>query len=121
LLEAAWRAFDAAAERATGAELRKGPRGGGRELGRIRSHVDGADEGYLTKLGSKPPKGDPADAAGATPRLRRAALAALEARGRGQEPPDANRTSRRWSPRYYVRRAAWHALDHAWEIEDRLP
>jgi hypothetical protein len=24
-----------------------------------------------------------------------------------------------WSPRYYVRRAAWYALDHAWEIEDR--
>jgi hypothetical protein len=26
----------------------------------------------------------------------------------------------RWPPRYYVRRAAWHVLDHAWEIEDRM-
>jgi hypothetical protein len=26
----------------------------------------------------------------------------------------------RWPARYYVRRAAWHVLDHAWEIEDRL-
>ena len=25
----------------------------------------------------------------------------------------------RWSARYFVRRAAWHALDHVWEIEDR--
>jgi len=25
-----------------------------------------------------------------------------------------------WPARYYVRRAAWHVLDHAWEIEDRL-
>ena len=24
-----------------------------------------------------------------------------------------------WLPRYFVRRAAWHVLDHAWEIEDR--
>ena len=24
-----------------------------------------------------------------------------------------------WPPRYFVRRTAWHALDHAWEIEDR--
>lgn len=25
----------------------------------------------------------------------------------------------RWPVRYYVRRAAWHVLDHAWEIEDK--
>ncbi len=25
----------------------------------------------------------------------------------------------RWKPRYFVRRVVWHALDHAWEIEDR--
>jgi hypothetical protein len=25
-----------------------------------------------------------------------------------------------WSPRYFARRAAWHVLDHAWEIEDRV-
>jgi len=25
-----------------------------------------------------------------------------------------------WPARYYVRRAAWHVLDHAWEIVDRL-
>jgi len=26
---------------------------------------------------------------------------------------------RSWPPRYAARRIAWHALDHAWEIEDR--
>jgi hypothetical protein len=26
---------------------------------------------------------------------------------------------RKWPPRYAARRIAWHALDHAWEIEDR--
>jgi hypothetical protein len=29
-------------------------------------------------------------------------------------------TKRPWTPRYFLRRSAWHALDHAWEIEDRL-
>jgi hypothetical protein len=24
-----------------------------------------------------------------------------------------------WPPRYAARRIAWHALDHAWEIEDK--
>jgi hypothetical protein len=26
-----------------------------------------------------------------------------------------------WPLRYAARRIAWHALDHAWEIEDRRP
>jgi hypothetical protein len=26
---------------------------------------------------------------------------------------------RKWPPRYAAGRIAWHALDHAWEIEDR--
>ena len=30
-------------------------------------------------------------------------------------------TERGWPPRYAARRIAWHALDHAWEIEDRVP
>jgi hypothetical protein len=26
---------------------------------------------------------------------------------------------RGWTPRYAVRRFAWHVLDHVWEIEDK--
>jgi hypothetical protein len=26
---------------------------------------------------------------------------------------------RKWTQRYAARRIAWHALDHAWEMEDR--
>ena len=37
----------------------------------------------------------------------------------GKPLPDPRTTKRPWSPRYAVRRAAWHVLDHAWEIEDR--
>jgi hypothetical protein len=25
-----------------------------------------------------------------------------------------------WTPRYVVRRVAWHTVDHLWEIEDRF-
>ena len=34
-------------------------------------------------------------------------------------PEKGPRGGARWSARYFVRRAAWHVLDHAWEIEDR--
>jgi len=27
----------------------------------------------------------------------------------------------KWPVAYAVRRTAWHALDHAWEMEDRIP
>lgn len=26
-----------------------------------------------------------------------------------------------WPVRYTIRRLAWHILDHAWEMEDRVP
>ena len=25
----------------------------------------------------------------------------------------------KWPVRYWIRRTAWHVLDHAWEIEDK--
>src|SRR5258707_23953 len=39
ILRATWRAFDAAAEGARGVPLRKGPRGGGRDLATMTEHV----------------------------------------------------------------------------------
>ena len=113
LLEAAWRALDGAAEAAKGTELRRGPRGGGRDVRKILEHVMGAEQGYLAKLGARyagPPE---------HPALRKAVIAALTAAARGDEMPNANAVKRRWPPRYFIRRAAWHVLDHAWEIEDR--
>jgi hypothetical protein len=119
ILEACWSAFDAAVEAGRGKELRKGPRGGGRELEGIIEHVVGAEEGYLSSLGGKAPKGsdEPEE------RLdleRRAVLDTLAASVRGEIDPVGPRGGARWSPRYFVRRAAWHVLDHVWEIEDRV-
>ncbi len=115
ILKAAWRAFDAAAERAEGMELRRGPRGGGRDLEAIVRHVMEADRAYLGKLGGSHRTPGPDGDAG----LRVAILDLLAARARGEPPPRTPRSGSLWSPRYFVRRSAWHALDHAWEIEDR--
>jgi hypothetical protein len=114
-----WSAFDAAAMAAIGIELRKGPRGGGRDLSKIVAHVSEADEAYLTQLGARPPRAKGPDAAAETERLHVAMVEALSARARGQALSEPNRVAKLWVPRYALRRSAWHALDHTWEIEDR--
>ena len=120
LLQVCWRAFDAARNAAVGRELRKGPRGGGRELDKIVDHVLGAEGGYLAQLGWKPSKEEAADQEVEPQRTRAAVLEALPAAARGELPTVGPRGGKRWTPRYFVRRAGWHILDHLWEIEDRV-
>ncbi len=109
LVEAAWRTFDAVAAAAP-EELRKGPRGGGRDRSKIIGHINDADAGYASVLGRHHRPVD-RDAVAA---MRADLLAIL------REPSDGSPVAgRRWPPRYAARRIAWHALDHAWEIEDR--
>ena len=120
ILEACWRALDSAAELARGRELRKGPRGGGRELDGILRHVLGGEAGYLASLGWKFKEAAGADLDRELQRTRQAIRQGLAAAGRGELAERGPRGGRRWPARYYVRRAAWHVLDHAWEIEDRL-
>lgn len=102
LLAASWRALDRGIERAP-VELRKGPRGGGRDRDAVANHVQEAERSYGRKIGVRlPPR---------TPWMeqRQAFHDALAAGA-----PDGS-----WSARYACRRFAWHVLDHAWEIEDR--
>ena len=121
LLSASWQAFDITWREADEAnvELRKGPRGGGRDLPKMEMHILEAEEAYLAALGSRPPRMPGASAADRMAAVRAASLAALTARAEGTPLADPRNTLRPWAPRYMVRRSAWHALDHAWEIEDR--
>ena len=119
LLRACWRAFDAAVQAATGKELTKGPRGGGRDLDGIVQHVLGAEQGYLGRLAWKREKRAAEDLPEELGRTRQDALNALAAAARGELPTRGPRGGVIWTPRYFVRRVAWHVLDHAWEIEDR--
>ncbi|HET7026206.1 MAG TPA: hypothetical protein VFI28_00795 [Candidatus Limnocylindrales bacterium] len=113
ILGACWSALDAAVEAAAGRELVKGPRGGGRSVEKIVDHVVGAEGGYLARIGRR------FDATGlGIADVATASLGEVEAAIRDGVPPSP-RGGKRWTVRYFVRRSAWHILDHAWEIEDR--
>ena len=106
LLAAAWELLDRVAASAP-PTLRKGPRGGGRDRDDIVRHVMESEHGYASKLGIR--RRD----LGATP-FRASVLAALRAARAGDAVVPNG-----WPPRLMTRRMAWHALDHAWEIEDK--
>ncbi len=112
LVVAAWAVLDDVAATAP-AELRKGPRGGGRDRDKMLQHVVGAEAGYGRKLGVKhtePVLGDTAAIAA----LRDDIVSVLRAARSGEPVREKG-----WPPRYAARRIAWHALDHAWEMQDR--
>lgn len=121
ILQACWLAFDHAVLQAIGKNLRKGPRGGGRDLEDILEHVIGADQEYLRRLGYKHTSKDTTDAALQLNDLRKGILEGIQIADSGGLPAQGPRGGSYWPVRYFIRRVAWHALDHAWEIEDRLP
>lgn len=81
----------------------------------IAEHVISGDCAYLGRIGWKLEKGQ------GMITVRQGTLDGLAASARGELPAQGPRGGRRWTPRYFVRRVAWHVLDHAWEIEDRIP
>jgi hypothetical protein len=112
LVAASWSLFDRVAANAP-AELRKGPRGGGRDRDKMIDHVLASENSYARRLGIKHRLAG-IDDHEASAALRRAVRDVL-ARESDGAPPVRNG----WPTRYAARRIAWHALDHAWEIEDR--
>jgi len=120
LLWAYWQAFDVAVQQAAGKELRKGPRGGGRDLEKIVRHVLEADRGYIARLAWKLKKQEAERLSVEVEQTRQEALNALTAAAHGELPTRGPRGGVIWTPRYFVRRFAWHVLDHTWEIEDRI-
>ena len=112
LVEAAWVIFDRVAERSP-AELRKGPRGGGRDRDKMIGHVIEADHAYAREIGIRLPEPSLADRA-AVEAERAAVVDSFASPSDGSPLAD-----RKWTARYAARRIAWHALDHAWEMEDR--
>ncbi len=113
LLRASWTYFDDVAARVS-PELRKGPRGGGRERDEIVRHVNGAEiVEFAPKVGvrtSLDARLDPDEL-----RAHRDAFSAAirETNARGAA------AGSWWTVQFLIRRCAWHMLDHAWEMEDR--
>lgn len=114
-VSAAWKELDAAFA-AVSADLQKGPRGGGRDRDDMYRHVLAAERSYLRKIGvarDEPAVGDREAIAS----MRSATLEVLGREWDGEELGLGRGAS--WSPRYAARRIAWHALDHAWEMQDK--
>jgi len=103
LLEASWKYLDQVVAKAP-QSLRKGPRGGGRDRDKMFEHVIDAEGEYAKAIGLRMKQDD-------VKAFRKAFVATL------RDPnPEA-----KWPAPFAARRTAWHALDHAWEIEDRIP
>jgi len=109
LLQAVWEYLDRVVAGAP-AVLKKGPRGGGRDRDQVFGHVLGAEAGYSRSLGLKL-KEPPADDPQAIKEFRNAILEVIR--------PSNGTEQAKWPVPYAVRRIAWHALDHAWEIQDK--
>jgi hypothetical protein len=112
LLRASWTYFDDVASRVS-AELRKGPRGGGRDRDKIVRHANGAEiDEFAKRVGVI----TPLDARERPDELRAhrdafcAAIRDYNARGA---------SARTWTVQFVIRHSAYHMLDHAWEMEDR--
>ena len=112
LLRASWTYFDDVASRVS-PELRKGPRGGGRDRDAIVRHANGAE---IYEFAKKVGVITPLDARERPDELRAhrdafcAAIRDYNTRGA---------SARTWTVQYVIRHSAYHMLDHAWEMEDR--
>jgi hypothetical protein len=111
LMQACWTCFDDAAARVS-EELQKGPRGGGRNRSKMIAHVFESERSYVRQIGVKTPKGGLESPDGLQAH-RDAVCQAIREINAGDAPAP------KWPLRYFIRRAAWHVMDHAWEMEDK--
>jgi len=111
LMQACWAFFDDVRSRVS-AELRKGPRGGGRDRDRIVRHTFGAELDWAKKIGVLTPQDAMLTDEGlqAHRDAYRGAIRAFHSEGK---------LARTWPLRYLIRHTAYHTMDHAWEMEDK--
>jgi len=113
LLRAAWAYFDGVAARVS-PEMRKGPRGGGRERDAIIGHVIRVESmDFAAGVGIVVPDGNALIPDG-IPAYRESYVAAMRDYNAGKVP----RMRKRTLP-FLIRHSAFHTLDHAWEMEDK--
>jgi hypothetical protein len=114
ILQACWSFFDGVAARVS-PEMRKGPRGGGRDRNRIIRHtIRTESEDFAKQIGLRI-----AEEAALTPdglrQHRETYVAAMRAYNAGQ----VEKRMRSWTLPFLIRHSAFHTLDHAWEMEDK--
>jgi hypothetical protein len=114
ILQACWAFFDGVAARVS-PEMRKGPRGGGRDRNRIIRHtIRTESEDFAKQIGLRIP-----EEAALTPdgllQHRETYVAAM----RAYNPGEVEKRMRSWTLPFLIRHSAFHTLDHAWEMEDK--
>ncbi len=111
LMQACWAFFDDVRLRVS-AEMRKGPRGGGRDRDHIVRHTIRTEQEWAEKVGVPTPQGALLIDEGpqAHRDAYRNAIRAFHSEGK---------MARTWPLRYLIRHTAYHTLDHAWEMEDK--
>ena len=113
LLRACWKHFDAVGSRVS-AEMRKGPRGGGRERDEIIRHVIRVESlDFAKRLGLREAEDSALTSQGLRD-YRDEYVATMRAYNAGE-----GKRMRSWNLPFLIRHSAYHALDHAWEMEDK--
>jgi hypothetical protein len=113
LLRASWGFFDAVAARVS-AEMRKGPRGGGRERGEIIRHVIRVESlDFAKRLGLRVPE-DGALTPKGLRNYRETYVATMRVYNTGE-----GQRMRSWNLPFLIRHSAFHTMDRAWEMEDK--
>ncbi len=113
LLRACWAFFDEVAARVT-PEMRKGPRGGGRDRDRIISHTIRVEsEDFAKRVGLQIPENGALTPEGLQ-QYRIDYVDAMRAYNAGE-----GKRMKSWTLPFLIRHSAYHTLDHAWEMEDK--
>ena len=115
LLQAAWAYFDDIAARVS-TEMRAGPRGGGRDRDKIIRHVIRVESlDFAKQVGVL----EEDDGVALTPVALRQHRANFVAGMRDYNAGKVAKQMRSWTLPFLIRHAAFHTLDHAWEMEDK--
>jgi hypothetical protein len=114
LLRACWAFFDEVAA-AVSPEMRKGPRGGGRDRDVIIRHVLRVESlDFARQVGLEVPD-DGALISGDRQQYREEYVVGMRAYNAGE----ITKPMRSWNLPFLIRHTAFHTMDHAWEMQDK--
>jgi len=113
LLQACWAFFDDVAA-SVSAEMRKGPRGGGRDRDVIIRHtIRTESEDFAKRLGLRIPERGALEPE-ALRDYRTAYVRTMRAYNAGE-----GKRMRSWNLPFLIRHSAFHTMDHGWEMQDK--
>jgi hypothetical protein len=119
LLTACWSTFDDVLH-SISADLRDKKPERGRSPDAMRLHLLQTDRMHLSAFGPTFRQPDPSHVTEQEAAVREQIIAALRAVPREESIAPRRKLGFLWTPRFAARRSAWHALDHAWELQGRL-